>query len=68
MGGKGNWPFLSALFGRVEMSAGARSGYGARLGFWDSGMAFEEEQEDESGMLKEPNMSRSRRLLIFFDL
>ena len=43
MGGKGNCPFLGALFGRVEMSAGARSGYGARLGFWDSGMAFEEE-------------------------
>ena len=43
MGGKGNCPFLSALLGTDEMSAGARSGYGARLGFWDSGMAFGEE-------------------------
>ena len=42
-GGKGNCPFLSALLGTVEMSAGARSGYGARLGFWESGMAFGEE-------------------------
>ena len=62
MGGKGDCPFLSALFGTVEMSAGARSGYGARLGFWVSGMAYGEESEEESGMLKALNMSRSRRL------
>lgn len=34
MGGKGNCPFLGAPFGTCEMTLEAKSGYGARLGFW----------------------------------